>query len=116
MLDISNVFLTGVALEALSEWSSTLKTFQQKLGKHFARSEARLAGFDYIQALLSPVERKNGWQMAEQVGYANPYRFQHLLGRAHWDADAVCAEIRQYALEQLKSQTDILAIDETGNL
>lgn len=28
----------------------------------------------------------------------------------------MCAEIRQYALEHLKSQTDILAIDETGFL
>lgn len=35
-------------------------------------SQARLAAFNYIQALLSPVERKNGWQMAEQVGYVNP--------------------------------------------
>jgi SRSO17 transposase len=116
MLDTSNVFLTGVALEALSEWSSTLKTFQQKLGKHFARSEARQAAFNYIQALLSSVERKNGWQMAEQVGYSNPYRLQHLLGRAQWDADAVCAFVRQYAVEHLKSETDILAIDETGFL
>ncbi|MDV2993588.1 MAG: IS701 family transposase ISCARN75 [Chroococcidiopsis sp. SAG 2025] len=116
MLDTSNVFLTGVVLEALSQWSSRLKAFQQKLGKHFARSEARLAAYDYIQALLSPVERKNGWQMAEQVGYSNPYRFQHLLGRAQWNADAVCAEIRKYAVEHLKSETDILAIDETGFL
>ena len=52
MLDTSNVFLTGEALEALSQWSSTLKAFEQKLGKHFARCEARLAAFDYIQALL----------------------------------------------------------------
>ncbi|WP_317106265.1 hypothetical protein [Chroococcidiopsis sp. SAG 2025] len=29
MLDTSNVFLTGVALEALSQWSSRLKAFQQ---------------------------------------------------------------------------------------
>ena len=116
MLDTSNVFLTGEALETLSQWSATLKTFQQKLGKNFARTEARRAAFDYIQALLSPVERKNGWQMAEQVGYANPYRFQHLLGRAQWNADAVVAFVRQYAVEHLKSQTDILAIDETGDL
>ncbi|WP_051033270.1 IS701 family transposase [Chroococcidiopsis thermalis] len=54
--------------------------------------------------------------MAEQVGYVNPYRFQHLLGRAQWSADAVCAEVRQYAMEHLKSETDILAIDETGFL
>lgn len=54
--------------------------------------------------------------MAEQVGYANPYRFQHLLGRAEWNADAVCAKIKQYAVEHLKSKADILAIDETGFL
>ena len=72
MLDTSNVFLTGEALEALSQWSGTLKTFQQQLGEHFARAEARLAAFDYIQAILSPVERKNGWQMAEQVGTPIP--------------------------------------------
>jgi hypothetical protein len=53
MLDTSNVFLTGVALETLSEWSTTLKSFGQQLGKDFARAEARLAAFDYIQALLS---------------------------------------------------------------
>ncbi|WP_181824199.1 hypothetical protein [Chroococcidiopsis thermalis] len=46
MLDTSNVFLTGVALEALAQWSSTLKAFQQKLEKHFARSEARKAAND----------------------------------------------------------------------
>lgn len=54
--------------------------------------------------------------MAEQAGDRNPYRLQHLLGRGHWDADAVCVEIRQYAVEYLKSETDILAIDETGFL
>jgi hypothetical protein len=51
MLDTSNVFLTGVALEALSEWSDAPKSFGQKLGKHFARSETRPAAFDYIRPL-----------------------------------------------------------------
>lgn len=32
------------------------------------------------------------------------------------NADAVCAEIMHYAVEHLKSETDILAIDETGFL
>jgi len=35
-------------------------------------------------------------QMAEQVGYANPYRFQHLLARARWDEELVGVEIRDY--------------------
>lgn len=34
--------------------------------------------------------------MAEQVGYANPYRFQHLLARARWDEELVGVEIRDY--------------------
>jgi len=79
-----NLFSSGAALEALCRWGDSLKSFQQRLGKYYARFEARLAAFDYIQALLCPVEPKNGWQMAEQVGYANPYRLQHLLGRAFW--------------------------------
>lgn len=116
MLDSTNLFPTGTALETLAEWSNLLKSFQQRLGSYFVRSEARQAAFNYIQALLSPVERKNGWQVAEQVGDANPYRVQHLLGRAHWDADAVTDEIRQYAIEHLNDPFDIMAIDETGFL
>jgi SRSO17 transposase len=116
MVDSTNLFPTGTALETIAEWSNLLKSFQQRLGPYFARSEARQAAFNYIQALLSPVERKNGWQVAEQVGDANPYRVQHLLGRAHWDADAVTHEIRQYAIEYLNDPFDILAIDETGFL
>ncbi len=81
MLDITNLFSTGPELETLAEWSNLLKSFQQRLGAYFARSEARQAAFNYIQALLSPVERENGWQVAEQVGDANPYRVQHLMGR-----------------------------------
>jgi SRSO17 transposase len=114
MLEFENSFLTGSALEALSKWSQVLKSFQTRLGQHFYRAEARNAASNYIQALLSPVERKNGWQMAEQVGHANPYRLQHLLGRAQWNADALKTEVRSYAVEHLGTQEVILAVDETG--
>ena len=97
-IDSYPVFLTGQALETVYEWSNTLKRFQQRLSPYFARSEARQAAFNYIQALLSPVERKNGWQIAEQVGNANPYRVQHLLGRAQWDAEKLGQEVRQYGV------------------
>jgi hypothetical protein len=79
MLESANPFLTGSALDTLSEWSNVLKSFQSRIGQHFARLEARQSAFDYLQALMSPVERKNGWQMAEQVGHQTPYQFQHLL-------------------------------------
>jgi hypothetical protein len=45
-----NYFPSGQALEALCAWSDSLKSFQQRIGKYFARSEATGAAFDYIQA------------------------------------------------------------------
>jgi SRSO17 transposase len=114
MIDFDSPFLTGSALEALSEWSNLLKSFQTRIAQHFSRSETRQTACDYLQALLSPVERKNGWQMAEQVGHQTPYRFQHLLGRAQWQADALAHEVRQYLIEALGQANGILAVDETG--
>jgi SRSO17 transposase len=114
MRNSDSTLSTGPALEALSEWANHLKDFQHRLGRHFARSEARQAAFDYLQALLSPVERKNGWQMAEQVGHANPYRLQHLLGRANWDADEFSRTSRTYVHEQFGCEDFILGVDETG--
>jgi hypothetical protein len=69
MLESDNPFLSSSALEALSQWSDVLKSFQSRIGQYFARLEARQSAFDYLQALMSPVERKNDWQMAEQVGH-----------------------------------------------
>ena len=59
------------------------------------------------------MERKNGWQMSEQVGDENPYRFQNLLGRASWSEEKLCAEVRAYTIEHLDDRAGILAIDET---
>lgn len=107
------LFPNEQTLEEICEWSSSMKQLQQRLGRYYKRSEARGAAFDYIQALLSSVERKNGWQMSEQVGYQNPYRFQNLLGRASWNEEKLCAEVRAYTLEHLNDGAGILAIDET---
>jgi SRSO17 transposase len=48
------------------------------------------------------------------VGQNNPYSVQHLLGRARWDAEAVCAEVKNYVREHLGSNEVILAVDETS--
>ena len=57
-----------------------------------------------------------GVQIAEQVGNANPYQVQHLLGRAQWDAEKLAQEVRQYGVEGLGEPDDIFAVDETGFL
>jgi SRSO17 transposase len=78
--------------------------------------EARQRLAAYLRGLLSPVERKNGWQLAEQAGYATPYGVQHFLDRAVWDADLVRDDLRSYVLEPRGDPEAVLVVDETGFL
>jgi hypothetical protein len=49
-------------------WAVGLSALHQRIAKHFARAEPRQQAYAYLRALLSPLERKNGWQIEEQVG------------------------------------------------
>lgn len=69
-----------------------------------------------MRGLLSPVERKNGWQLAEVNGAATPSGIQHLLGRARWDAEAVRNDLRAYLVEHMGAPQAVLGLDETGFL
>jgi SRSO17 transposase len=70
----------------------------------------------YLRGLTSPVERKNGWQLAEQAGEGTPDGMQRLLATADWDADAVRDDLRAYVVEQLGDPGAVFVIDETGFL
>src|SRR5258708_34102293 len=83
-----------------------------RIGPRFAREEARLRTQAYLRGLLSPLERKNGWQLAEAAGDQTPYATQHLLGRADWDAEAVRDDLRAYVVEHLGDPAAILVVDE----
>jgi SRSO17 transposase len=97
-------------------WAAALSALGARIGRHFARSEPRRWALAYVQGLLSPLERKNGWQLAEAAGATTPYGIQHLLGRAVWDAAAVRDELRAYVVEQLGDPAAVLVVDETGFL
>jgi SRSO17 transposase len=89
---------------------------ERRIGPLFARSDARERAMSYLAALLSPAERKNSWQLAEMSGDPNPYGFQHLLGRADWDADALRDRLRSYLTDYLADSAAVGVIDETGFL
>jgi SRSO17 transposase len=89
---------------------------ERRLAAYFARAEPRQRALTYLRGLLSPIERKNSWQLAEVSGTATPYGFQHLLGRASWSADAVRDELRTYIAQHLGDAHAVLVIDETGFL
>jgi SRSO17 transposase len=95
-------------------WERAWARLVERVGAHFARADVRAHAGAYLKGLLSPVERKNGWQLAEVVGDPTPYALQHLLGRARWDADAVRDDLRAYVREQLGDSRGVLVIDETG--
>ncbi len=93
---------------------AALEETTKRLGPHFANAAASESAAAYLRSLLSSVERKNSWQLAEAAGFDTPYRFQHLLGRGAWDADALRDEQLGVVLAGLGEQDAVLAIDETG--
>ena len=93
---------------------AALEATTQRLRQHFANPAARATAGSYLQSLLSGVERKNSWQLAEAAGLDTPYRFKHLLGRGAWDADALRDEQLGVVLGGLGKEDAVLAIDETG--
>ena len=54
----------------------------RRIGQRFARAEPRHRALAYLKGLLSPLPRKNGWQLAEALGDRTPDAMQHLLDRA----------------------------------
>ncbi len=89
---------------------------ERRLAPYFARAEPRQRALAYLQGLLSPAERKNSWQLADVSGAATPYGFQHLLGRADWEPNAVRDALRTSVVQHLGDPDGVLVIDETGFL
>ncbi len=97
-------------------WAADLAGVHARIAPRFVRAEPRRRALAFLRGLLSSVERKNGWQVAEQAGEATPDGMQRLLATASWDADAVRDDLRAYVVEQLGDPAAVLVIDETGFL
>ena len=95
-------------------WRGALIQLHARLVSYFARPQPYQRMLRFLQGVLSHVERKNGWQLAEQAREATPSGMQRLLSQAVWDEDGVRDEVRAFALERLGTAEAIVAIDETG--
>ena len=100
----------------VERWADGIVGMHQCIAERFRRTEPRRRALDYLRGLLSPVERKNGWQLAEQVGDATPYGVQRLLSTYVWDADLVRDDLRGYVVEHLADPDGVLVVGETGFL
>lgn len=103
-------------LEDFDRWADSFAAFHARFGALFSRRETRDQAAKYVRGLLAPVERKNGWQVAEAVGDATPDRTQRLLYRADWDADAARDILQDFVTETFGDPDGIGVVDETGIL
>ena len=87
-----------------------------RIGVRFARSETRRTVGELLLGLLAPVERKNGWWLAEHAGHASPDRMQRLLRTAVWDEDRAYDDLRELVVARLGHPEAVLVTDETGYL
>lgn len=105
----------GHSVEQAGWWS----LFDQVTGRiagRFARVEPRRTARLFLLGLLSTVERKNCWNLAEHAGLRDPQPMQRLLREAVWDADAVRDDVRDLVVEHLGTPGAVLVVDETGFL
>jgi SRSO17 transposase len=103
-------------LDQVERWDGQLVAVHSRVAQYFSRSEPRARALEYIRGLIAPLERKNGWTLAEQAGRLGPDSTQHLLNRADWDAGAVRDQVRAFAVEHLGQADGVLVGDETGFL
>ena len=98
------------------DWAEELEAVAGRIAPRFGRAEPRRRALAYLQGLLAPLERKNGWHLAEAAGDHTPDGMQEFLSRVHWDADALRDDLRAYVVEQLGDADAVLVLDETGFL
>ena len=101
-------------LSPLVNGTQELAALHARIAPHFRRAEVRERARRFLEGLLGRVERKNGWQLAERVGYDHPRGIQRVLDRYAWDAAAVRAALRRYVVAELGDPQGVLVVDETG--
>ncbi|MEW2581656.1 IS701 family transposase [Streptomyces syringium] len=105
----------GELVDARS-WVGELKALHGRFVHRFARSEPRESALAYMRGLIAPLERKNGWTLAEAAGHAGPDRIHRLLNRIDWDADEILDDVREYVVGHLGDRDAVLIVDDTGFL
>ncbi|WP_323373674.1 IS701 family transposase [Plantactinospora alkalitolerans] len=70
-------------------WRVILDEAVTRVADRFVRAELRRTAGQFVEGLLSGVERKTCWSLAERAGHDDPQAMQRLLRTAVWDADAV---------------------------
>jgi SRSO17 transposase len=93
-----------------------LAAIERRLAPCCVRAEPRQRALAYLRGRLSSAARQHRWQRAAGSGEATPSGFQHLLGRAAWEAEALRDALRRDIVQQLGDPDGVLVLAETGSL
>lgn len=77
-------------------WAGELERLHGRLVHRFSRSEPRVSALAHMRGLVAPLERKNGWTLAEQAVHGGADRIHRLLNRIDWNDDEVLGEVRDW--------------------
>ena len=109
--------MSSASIETTLElWASSLRDVKARMRPLFGDVRVASSANQFLDGLLSDERRKTGWMRAEAAGDPGPWRQQAVLGRSHWDAEALVDVVRDYVLENLADPDAVLVIDETGFL
>ncbi|GAA2236339.1 hypothetical protein GCM10010360_71700 [Streptomyces nogalater] len=76
----------GHSIDA-ARWRAMFDQAMSRIAGRFRRVQPRATARAYLFGLLSGIERKNCWRLAEQAGHARSGPMRRLLRTAHWSAD-----------------------------
>ena len=109
--------MAGASIETTLElWASSLRDVKVRMRPLFTQERVAASAGLFLDGLLGAERRKTGWMRAEAAGDPGPWRQQAILGRGHWDADALRDIVRDYVVEHLADEAAVLVLDETGFL
>ena len=100
----------------LDRWQRGFSEVLDRIAPRFRRYEPLRHAAAFLQGLVSGLDRKNCWTIAEHRGQKSPDGLQHLLGRARWDAEAVRDDLRGYVVDHFGDPGAVLVVDETGDV
>jgi SRSO17 transposase len=80
-------------------WWAEFSAVIDRIAPRFARYEPLRHASELMLGMVSGLDRKNCWTIAEHRGDATPDGLQHLLARAKWDADGVRDDLRDYVID-----------------
>jgi SRSO17 transposase len=103
-------------LAVLEQGQDEFDALFARIAPRFYRVEVREQARRHLVGLLSPLPRRNGWQLAEHLGARTPDGEQRLLNAARWEADQVRDDLGRYVRDHLGDPQAVLVLDETGFL